>query len=159
MDIEGIRRDHAAALIRAARADVRVTQSKLAAGAGISQSTIAAFESGRRRPSEEALKNILAAAHTRPSIPLTIFANEIREAAASCRLHDVRVFGSVLTGRDTVRSDIDLLVRTGPNTSLFDLGAFALAVEALTGFDVDVLTEAQAKASHMGQAIESAVMV
>jgi predicted nucleotidyltransferase len=158
-DFEEIRRDHAALLIRAARADTRVTQSRLAAEAGIPRSTIAAYESGHRRPSDKTLKHILAAAHTRPSIAIAIFATEIRAAAAHCGLHDVRIFGSVQTGRDTDRSDIDLLVRTGPKTSLFDLGSFALAVEALTGFDVDVVTDTQVKASRLGQIIESAVMV
>lgn len=157
--IEKIRRDRAALLIRAARVDDRLTQARLGAAAGISRSTISAYESCRRRPCEKTLRQILAAARTRPSIPISIFAPEIREAAAHYGLHDVRVFGSVETGQDTEHSDIDLLVGTGATTSLFDLGAFALAVEALTGFEVDLLTVAQVKTSRLGHVLESAVML
>lgn len=82
----------------------------------------------------------------RPSIALVVQAEEIRKSAAVHGLADVRVFGSVVTGADDERSDIDLLVRTLVSTSLFDLGAFSADVTALTGFPVDILTEFQAEA-------------
>ena len=150
---------HAAALIRGAREDVQLTQTELASAAGIHQPTLAAYESGKRQPSAETLRRILLAARTRPSIPLAIFAAEIRDSAQAHGLDDVRVFGSTLSGADTEHSDIDLLVRTRPGTSIFDLGAFALDVEDLTGFRVDVITETQAANEHFSHVLAEAVRV
>jgi predicted nucleotidyltransferase/DNA-binding XRE family transcriptional regulator len=151
-----VRRNQSPALIRAARQDMSMTQVELASAAGVPRSTLAAYESGRRRPHEETLTRILDAARTRPSVPLAILADDIRAAAAICRIDAVRVFGSVLTGQDTDRSDIDLLVRTRPETSLFDVSEFALAVEKLTGFRVDVVTEAQVRNSQLAHLLDTA---
>ena len=149
----------AATLIRVAREDVQLTQVELARAAGIHQPTLAAYESGKRQPAADTLRRILVAARTRPSTPLAIFAAEIRDSARAHGLDDVRVFGSTLSGEDTEHSDIDLLVRTRPGSSIFDLGAFALEVEDLTGFPVDVITEAQAANAHFAHVLEEAVPV
>ena len=149
----------AAKLIRAARGDVGMTQSALAAASGIHQPTLAAYETGRRTPSPDTLRKILGAAHTRPSIALFVYADDIVAAAAVHGIEDVRVFGSTLTGADTPASDIDLLVRTLPNVSLFDLSAFALEIEALTGFNVDIITERQAENPRFSHVLAEAVPV
>lgn len=48
---------------------------------------------------------------------------------------------SVLSwGDDTRESDIDLLVDTAPNTTLFDLGGLKVALEELLDVAVDLLT-------------------
>ena len=39
------------------------------------------------------------------------------------RAVNARVFGSVAHGSDTEKSDLDILVDTTPDTTLFDLGA------------------------------------
>jgi len=39
------------------------------------------------------------------------------------RAVNARVFGSVVNGSDTDESDLDILVDTTPDTTLFDLGA------------------------------------
>ena len=83
----------------------------------------------------------MKAADTRPSIPLAVHADDVIVAAHRFRLENVRVFGSTIRGRDTVDSDIDLLVSLTAATSVFDLGGFAHAVESITGFPVDVLTD------------------
>lgn len=51
-----------------------------------------------------------------------------------------RVFGSVLHGTDTDRSDLDLLVAPTPETTLFDLGGLQVKLEALLGVPVDLVT-------------------
>ena len=94
-----------------------MTQAKLALAAGIHQPTVAAYESGRRMPSDDTLRKVLAAARLRPSIALAVLADEINAAAAAHGIFDVRVFGSVLQGHDTERSDIDLLVAARENVS------------------------------------------
>ncbi|HEY5222144.1 MAG TPA: nucleotidyltransferase domain-containing protein [Microbacteriaceae bacterium] len=150
-------RAKAGELIHDARKDVAMTQMELAAAAGIHQPTLAAYESGRRHPSEATLNRILTAARMRPSIPLTVASDEIKRSARRHNLGSVRVFGSVLTGDDTPTSDIDLLVETGPHTSLFDLGRFANDVEMLTGFSVDVITEQQARSPHFRHVLDGAL--
>ena len=50
------------------------------------------------------------------------------------------VFGSVLHGSDTVDSDLDILVDTTQDTTLFDLGAIRYKLRNLLGVPVDVLT-------------------
>jgi len=52
------------------------------------------------------------------------------------------VFGSVARGLDTVDSDLDILVDTTPETTLFDLGAIRYKLRRLLGVQVDVLTPA-----------------
>ena len=138
-----MRLDHAAEHIRLAREDIGMTQTALAQAAGMQQPTIPAYETGRKQPRAESFERIMAAAQTRPSIPLTVYADEIRAAAARHRLRDVRVFGSAVRGTDSAASDIDLLVGTEAGADLFDLGAFVDEVEEMTGFPVDVLTEDQ----------------
>ncbi|KQO62845.1 nucleotidyltransferase domain-containing protein [Curtobacterium sp. Leaf261] len=136
-----MRIERADELIRIAREDIGMTQSELARIAKMQQPTISAYESGAKRPRQETLQRVLAAARARPSVPLSVYAAEIREVALRFRLSHVRVFGSTVRGQDTEESDIDLLVTLDAEASLFDIGAFAAAVEEITGFPVDVITD------------------
>jgi predicted nucleotidyltransferase len=138
-----MRLEHAADLIRLAREDIGMTQTALARAAAVPQPAISAYEAGHRQPGAESLERIMTAAQTRPSIPLAVYADAIRTEATRHRLRDVRVFGSTVRGTDTSSSDIDLLVATEDGADLFDLGGFVAAVEEITGFPVDVLTEDQ----------------
>jgi len=52
----------AAGLLRLARDKADVTQSKLAAAAGVSQQSISAYETGRKEPTLPTLQRLLAAA-------------------------------------------------------------------------------------------------
>ena len=149
-------RAKAGQLIRAARNDVGMTP-ELAIAARIHQPTVAAYESGRRMPSEETLRNVLAVARLRPSIALAVLADEINAAAAAHGIFDVRVFGSVLEGRDTERSDIDLLVAARENVLIFGLGAFVADVQNLTGFPVDIISETQARQPELAHVMKEAV--
>lgn len=64
----------------------------------------------------------------------------IRGLATRHRTLNPRVFGSVLTGQDRVDSDLDVLVETLPETTLFDLGGLQDALEEALGVKVDVKT-------------------
>jgi uncharacterized protein len=150
-------RDKASELIKAAREDVSMTQSALAQAASIHQPTLAAYESGPRVPRLDTLRKILSAARTRPSVPLELFANEIIDCGLRHGLTNVRVFGSPVRGEDTEHSDIDLLVKAADSVSLFDLGAFAVEVEELTGFAADILTEEQTNNTHFAHVLDEAV--
>ncbi len=129
------------ALVAAARADRGISQTELARAAGMSQPNVAAIESGRRVVGAEVLERLLRAADYRPSIPLEDLADVIIAEGARCGMHDLRVFGSIARGTDHFTSDIDLLARIDPDRGYFDIAMFQNAVEALTGFPVDVVVD------------------
>jgi len=54
---------------------------------------------------------------------------------------NVRIFGSMARGTADKDSDVDLLVRPLPGTSLFDLGGLVMDAEELLGRSVDVVSE------------------
>jgi hypothetical protein len=56
-------------------------------------------------------------------------------------LDNVRVFGSIARNEDVFVSDIDLLVTPREGASLYDLTEFAMLVEKLTGYGVDVVSD------------------
>jgi transcriptional regulator with XRE-family HTH domain len=60
-------------LLRIARARTGMSQRRLAAAAGVAQSTIARIESGARQPSLPLLARILAAADLQPRITLEAY--------------------------------------------------------------------------------------
>jgi len=93
-----MRIERADELIRLAREDIGMTQSELALAAGMQQPTISAYESGRKRPRPETLLRVLAAARARRSLPLSVYADEIKAAAKQFNLAQVRVFGSAVRG-------------------------------------------------------------
>ena len=76
----------------------------------------------------------------RPSVALQRNLMAVRHAAQRFSVADIRVFGSVLAGRDEDGSDLDLIVDPLPETTLFDLGGLQVELEALLGVPVDLLT-------------------
>jgi uncharacterized protein len=76
----------------------------------------------------------------KPSKALAAHRKEIREIVLAHRAANARVFGSVVHGSDTDESDLDILVDTTPDTTLFDLGAIRYKLRNLLGVQVDVLT-------------------
>jgi predicted nucleotidyltransferase len=53
---------------------------------------------------------------------------------------NVRVFGSVLHGKDKDSSDLDLLVDVAADTTLLDMALLQLAIEKQLGASVDIVT-------------------
>lgn len=76
----------------------------------------------------------------KPSEALHLHREAIRCVVEAHRARNVRVFGSVLHGLDTDRSDLDLLIDPTPETTLFDIGAIRHELVRLLGVPVDVLT-------------------
>ena len=66
---------------------------------------------------------------------------EILRLAALHGAEQVRLFGSVSRGKSSDESDVDLLVRAGPNTSPWFPTGLILDLEGLLGQKVDVVTE------------------
>ena len=76
----------------------------------------------------------------KPSESLRNHREAVLGIASSIGARNVRVFGSVLHGEDTEKSDIDLLVDVPRGTTLLDMVRLQSAIEAELGFSVDILT-------------------
>jgi uncharacterized protein len=76
----------------------------------------------------------------KPSHVLEQRRSVILAIASKYRVRNVRVFGSVLHGKDVESSDLDLLVDALPGATLFDLGGLQVALEERLGVKVDVRT-------------------
>jgi predicted nucleotidyltransferase len=76
----------------------------------------------------------------KPSVALQRHREAIRHIVERHHARNARVFGSVLRGLDDENSDLDILVDTTEETSLFDIGAIRVELTELLGVEVDVLT-------------------
>ena len=133
--------ENAGSELRARRLEARMSQRALAGASGIPQPNIAAYETGRRRPSAESLRRLNSALNTPTLDRLRAMRNQLTAAANSRGLTDLRVFGSVARGDANSSSDVDLLVHPGAQASLFDLAAFMDDAERMLGVKVDVVSD------------------
>ena len=92
----------------------------------------------------------------KPSEALSSNRAEIRRVVESHRARNARVFGSVVHGRDTEGSDLDILVDPTPETTLFDIGAIRHELGRLLGVPVDVLTPSALPDSFRGEVLAEA---
>ena len=76
----------------------------------------------------------------KPSEALASNRAAIRRVVESHRARNARVFGSVLHGRDTEGSDLDILIDPTPETTLMDVATIQVELQRLLGVSVDVLT-------------------
>lgn len=94
-----------------------------------------------------------------PSQALRDGRDVIRALATRHRTANPRVFGSVLAGRDDPDSDLDLLVETTPDTTLFDLGGLQDALEEALRVRIDVKTPLDLPPHIRARVLEQAVAV
>jgi len=79
----------------------------------------------------------------RASQLLEKYADEIKSIARHYEqegLRNLRVFGSVASGLDTEKSDIDFLVDTEPGVTLLIIGGMYSELEQLLGSRFDLIT-------------------
>lgn len=77
----------------------------------------------------------------KPSTALRLHREAIRRIVLENDAANPRVFGSVVHGDDTEKSDLDLLVDPiKGKTTLFSLASIQVEVQDLTGVKTDVLT-------------------
>ncbi len=76
----------------------------------------------------------------RPSEALNRNRDALRALVLRHRVRNPRLFGSVISGEDTEKSDLDLLVDPLPDTTLMDIAAIRYEAKRLLGIKVDVLT-------------------
>jgi len=157
-------------VLRAARKQSGLSQVELARQAGVTQSVISAYESGRRQPSLPTLAALVEAA----GFELEVIVQELPErlgrltgpvgrrvrrhraemvaAAAAHGVANLRVFGSVARGEDRPDSDVDLLVDVPAGMGLLGLGRVAEDLEAVVGARVDLVPAGQLKLAVAGRA-------
>jgi predicted nucleotidyltransferase/DNA-binding XRE family transcriptional regulator len=143
-------------LLRQARRGAGLTQAELAARAGVTQSVISAYESGRRQPSIPVLRRLVEAAGA--ELIMTVvprrsggaLAGPVGRRVVRCRsalvaaaaahgVSNLRVFGSVARGEDRPDSDVDLLVDLPPGIGLFALGRLEDELASILDAPVDVV--------------------
>jgi predicted nucleotidyltransferase len=95
----------------------------------------------------------------RPSIPFEQHREAIREIVRRHHARNPRVFGSVLHGRDGERSDLDILIDTTDETTLFDVGAIRSELVELLGVEVDVWTPGALPERWKGRVLDEAQAV
>ena len=95
----------------------------------------------------------------KPSELLESHRKEICRMVEQNHARNPRVFGSVLHGRDTGKSDIDLLVDPLPETTLLNLGALQIELEQLLGIPVDILTPGDLPIKFRARVLKEAVPV
>lgn len=161
----------AAALIREARTSRGLTQSEFAQRAGITQSVVSAYETGRREPSFATLRRLVAAtgctleaaivpAHAGAALDLVReHAVELRERLGALGVVDIRVFGSVARREETETSDIDLLVDLEPGVGAFALLQMRSEAETILGRHVDIVPAEGLKPDTVDRVTRDAVML
>lgn len=125
-----------------------LTQAQLAMRSGVAQPNIAAYETGRRRPSPATLARLEQALRPNAAEALRSSRDDVVTVLAAHRLTNPRVFGSVARGEDHSDSDVDLLVDAEPDLDLLDLIDAADALEALLGRHVDLVTSRSLASDH-----------
>lgn len=93
----------------------------------------------------------------KPSEALESHRAAIVAATVRFRTANPRVFGSVLEGKDTHQSDLDLLVDPLPGTTLFDLGGLQVELEDMLGLRVDLLTPGDLPPKFRQQVLSQAI--
>ena len=158
-------------MLREARRRAGLTQAQLASRAGVTQSVISAYESGRRQPSLPVLQSLISAAGLELSIGLRLPLAHLEEppsagledlpgplgdrirrnrrqlvaTAADFGVRNLRVFGSAARGEDGADSDLDLLADLPADLGLFGLGRLRAALEEIVGARVDIVPAADLK--------------
>lgn len=92
----------------------------------------------------------------KPSDALSLHKDATLNVVAQHHARNPRVFGSVLHGKDTDQSNLDILIDPTPETTLMDRGAIHHELRKLLGVPVDFLTPKALQDSFRKQIIAEA---
>jgi uncharacterized protein len=128
----------AADLLYARSRQILVDAVRAGVKAGLSQRDIAAAV-GRSQP--EVSRLVRFHGTTPLGKELRKHRADVIRIAREHGAHDLKVFGSVVTGKEHEKSDIDLLATFNPSVDLFDMVRLEFALGELLGVEVDVVPE------------------
>jgi len=92
----------------------------------------------------------------KPSEALTAHRDELRQLISRYNVTRPRVYGSVLTGKDDEKSDLDILVDATASTTLFTLAGLEHEAHQLLGVPVSVLTPGDLPVKFRDRVLEQA---
>jgi len=163
-------------VLKEARQRAGLSQAELARRAGVVQSVISAYESGKREPGMGMLTKLVeaaghqlrveavAVAGASPGLPATAIGRRLRQrrkklisTAARRGARNIRVFGSVARGSETEASDVDLLVDLDPDVGLLALVALERELAVVLGRDVDVVPAESLKPALVSRIMAEAI--
>jgi predicted nucleotidyltransferase/DNA-binding XRE family transcriptional regulator len=162
-------------VLRDARKRSGMSQLEVARRSGIAQSVISDYERGKREPGADTYAQLLeilgftlelrprrrAKTTTLPDSKLArLVLRHRKEIIALARQHgarNVRVFGSVATGKTKMRSDIDFLVDLEPGVGLLEVIGLEQKLKDLLGVKVDLGPARLLKSSLRNEALAHAV--
>jgi predicted nucleotidyltransferase len=149
----------ASRLLAQARKRSGLSQRDLATRAGVTQSVISMYESGRRQPALRTLATLIRAAGF--DLDLHLLPATTASTGQRARLHQHRadvtaaaqrygvtvrgVFGSVARGQARADSDIDLLLDVPDGVGLLTLARLERDLKQLLDTEVDLVPEAGLK--------------
>jgi uncharacterized protein len=128
----------AADLLYARSRKILVDAVRAGVKAGLSQRDIAAAV-GRSQP--EVSRLVRFHGTTPLGKELRKHRADVIRTAKEHGAHDLKVFGSVVTGKEHDKSDIDLLATFDSGVTLFDMVRLEFALGELLGVEVDVVPE------------------
>lgn len=128
----------AADLLYARSRKILVDAVRAGIKAGMSQRDVAAAV-GRSQP--EVSRLVRFQGQTPLGKKLRQHRSEVIKIAKSHGARGLKVFGSVVTGKEHEGSDIDLLATFDPSVDLFDMARLEFALGELLGVEVDVVPE------------------
>jgi predicted nucleotidyltransferase len=162
-------------IISKARNNSGLTQAELASRAGTSQAAIARYEADRVSPSVSTLERVLRAAgeelllssargnqtdlSSEKAQLVRRHKVEITNLARTHGARNIRLFGSVVRGEDTAKSDIDFLVDAPKEKALSISISLQAALEDLLKCKVDVSPESIMKPNVRKAALKEAVAI
>lgn len=136
--------------VRYRRRALGMTQTDVAARAGMAQSNLAAIETGRRGAGPHTVARLRAVLLAHPSALLDRNREAVLDAARRHRVTNVRVFGSVARGEDHPgASDVDLLVDLPDDNSVAAYLEFAEEASRILTAPVDVVADRGATANSL----------
>ncbi len=95
----------------------------------------------------------------KPSEALHLYRENILRIVEQHHAKNPKVFGSVLAGEDTEDSDLDLLVDTTSQTTLFDIAGIQNELQKLLQVSVDVLTPKALPEKFRARVLQEAIPV
>lgn len=128
----------AADLLYARSRKILVDAVRAGSKAGLSQRDIAAAV-GRSQP--EVSRLVRFQGNTPLGKKLRMHRAKVIKTAKEHGARDLKVFGSVVTGKEHEKSDIDLLATFDAGVDLFDMVRLEFALSELLGVEVDIVPE------------------